>query len=198
MANVTSVVLRPEVLLRVPVPVQAAHPLRLQRAARRGARLRQVAARRAGRGARARAARARTIDAGGGARRWSSTHLQHAVRLPGAAREARGGGREGDRAATSSKNARTSRTSSSPRRRSRSASATACRVAGRIDLVRRIDTGEVTIVDLKSNDRAQAEDGHRDAAPHLRARLPGAHRPAAGLRRDLRAGRAEAEDALGG
>lgn len=30
-------------------------------------------------------------------------------------------------------------------------------VAGRIDLVRRIDTGEVTIVDLKSNDRAQSE-----------------------------------------
>jgi DNA helicase II / ATP-dependent DNA helicase PcrA len=30
-------------------------------------------------------------------------------------------------------------------------------VAGRIDLVRRIDTGEVTIVDLKSNHRAQAE-----------------------------------------
>jgi len=30
-------------------------------------------------------------------------------------------------------------------------------VAGRIDLVRRIDTGEVTIVDLKSNNRAQAE-----------------------------------------
>lgn len=30
-------------------------------------------------------------------------------------------------------------------------------VAGRIDLVRRIDTGEVTIVDLKSSDRAQAE-----------------------------------------
>jgi DNA helicase II / ATP-dependent DNA helicase PcrA len=30
-------------------------------------------------------------------------------------------------------------------------------VAGRIDLVRRVDTGEVTIVDLKSNDRAQAE-----------------------------------------
>ena len=30
-------------------------------------------------------------------------------------------------------------------------------VAGRIDLVRRIDTGEVTIVDLKSNERAQAE-----------------------------------------
>jgi DNA helicase-2/ATP-dependent DNA helicase PcrA len=30
-------------------------------------------------------------------------------------------------------------------------------VAGRIDLVRRIDTGEVTIVDLKSNDRAQAD-----------------------------------------
>ncbi|WP_420957156.1 ATP-dependent helicase [Burkholderia gladioli] len=30
-------------------------------------------------------------------------------------------------------------------------------VAGRIDLVRRMDTDEVTIVDLKSNDRAQAE-----------------------------------------
>jgi DNA helicase II / ATP-dependent DNA helicase PcrA len=30
-------------------------------------------------------------------------------------------------------------------------------VAGRIDLVRRLDTDEVTIVDLKSNDRAQAE-----------------------------------------
>jgi DNA helicase-2/ATP-dependent DNA helicase PcrA len=31
-------------------------------------------------------------------------------------------------------------------------------VIGRIDLVRRIDTGETTIVDLKSSDRAQAED----------------------------------------
>lgn len=30
-------------------------------------------------------------------------------------------------------------------------------VAGRIDLVKRIDTGEVTIVDLKSNERSQAE-----------------------------------------
>jgi DNA helicase-2/ATP-dependent DNA helicase PcrA len=30
-------------------------------------------------------------------------------------------------------------------------------VAGRIDLVRKVDTGEVTIVDLKSTDRAQAE-----------------------------------------
>jgi len=31
-------------------------------------------------------------------------------------------------------------------------------VVGRIDLVRRLDTGEVTIVDLKSNDRVQADD----------------------------------------
>jgi DNA helicase II / ATP-dependent DNA helicase PcrA len=31
-------------------------------------------------------------------------------------------------------------------------------VVGRIDLVRRVDTGEVTIVDLKSNDRVQADD----------------------------------------
>jgi DNA helicase-2/ATP-dependent DNA helicase PcrA len=31
-------------------------------------------------------------------------------------------------------------------------------VVGRIDLVRRMDTGEVTIVDLKSSDRAQAEE----------------------------------------
>jgi len=34
-------------------------------------------------------------------------------------------------------------------------------VAGRIDLVRKIDTGEVTIVDLKSNDRAQADPSAR-------------------------------------
>jgi DNA helicase II / ATP-dependent DNA helicase PcrA len=32
------------------------------------------------------------------------------------------------------------------------------RVVGRIDLVRRVDTGETTIVDLKSTNRAQAED----------------------------------------
>jgi DNA helicase-2/ATP-dependent DNA helicase PcrA len=32
------------------------------------------------------------------------------------------------------------------------------RIIGRIDLVHRIDTGETTIVDLKSNDRAQPED----------------------------------------
>ena len=31
-------------------------------------------------------------------------------------------------------------------------------VNGRIDLVRRVDTGETTIVDLKSSNRAQAED----------------------------------------
>jgi DNA helicase-2/ATP-dependent DNA helicase PcrA len=31
-------------------------------------------------------------------------------------------------------------------------------IVGRIDLVRRIDTGETTIVDLKSTDRAQPED----------------------------------------
>jgi DNA helicase-2/ATP-dependent DNA helicase PcrA len=31
-------------------------------------------------------------------------------------------------------------------------------VVGRIDLVRRMDTGEITIVDLKSSDRAQAEE----------------------------------------
>jgi len=31
-------------------------------------------------------------------------------------------------------------------------------VNGRIDLVRRVDTGETTIVDLKSSDRAQADD----------------------------------------
>ena len=31
-------------------------------------------------------------------------------------------------------------------------------VVGRIDLVKRIDTGEITVVDLKSSERAQAED----------------------------------------
>ena len=33
---------------------------------------------------------------------------------------------------------------------------------GRIDLIRRLDTGEVAIVDFKSTDRAQAEDVTRD------------------------------------
>ena len=40
-------------------------------------------------------------------------------------------------------------------------------------------------------------DGHGDAAAHLRARLPGAYRPPSRLRRDLRAGRPEAEAPLG-
>ncbi|MGE0816179.1 MAG: RecB family exonuclease, partial [Vicinamibacterales bacterium] len=35
-------------------------------------------------------------------------------------------------------------------------------VDGRIDLIRRLDTGEVAIVDFKSTDRAQAEDVTRD------------------------------------
>src|SRR4029078_12214256 len=35
-------------------------------------------------------------------------------------------------------------------------------VDGRIDLIRRLDTGEVEIVDFKSPDRAQAEDVTRD------------------------------------
>lgn len=41
-------------------------------------------------------------------------------------------------------------------------------VVGRIDLVRRVDTGETTIVDLKSTDRAQAEDV-TDAQLHVYA-----------------------------
>ena len=43
-----------------------------------------------------------------------------------------------------------------------------------------------------------ARGGHGDPAPHLCARLPGAHRPAARLRRDLRARRAEEEAPVGG
>jgi len=35
-------------------------------------------------------------------------------------------------------------------------------VDGRIDLIRRLDTGEVAIVDFKSTERAQAEDVTRD------------------------------------
>lgn len=35
-------------------------------------------------------------------------------------------------------------------------------VDGRIDLIRRLDTGEVAIVDFKSSERAQAEDVTRD------------------------------------
>ena len=48
-------------------------------------------------------------------------------------------------------------------------------------------------------DRSSTGGGrHRDAAPRLRSRLPGPHRPAPRLRRDLRAGRAQAQAALGG
>ena len=71
-------------------------------------------------------------------------------------------------------------------------------IVGRIDLVRRIDTDETTIVDLKSSERAQAEDV-TEAQLHVYALgyqdLTG-RRP--GLRRDLRAGRAQAQAALGG
>ena len=71
-------------------------------------------------------------------------------------------------------------------------------VAGRIDLVRRIDTGEVTIVDLKSNDRAQAE-AVTETQLHIYAlgyqELTGRQ---CRLRRDLRARRAEAEAPFGG
>ena len=44
-------------------------------------------------------------------------------------------------------------------------------VIGRIDLVRRIDTGEISIVDLKSSDRAQAEGRYRHATARVRARI---------------------------
>lgn len=41
-------------------------------------------------------------------------------------------------------------------------------VNGRIDLIRRTDTDEVVIVDFKSDERAQAEDSHEEAASRLR------------------------------
>ena len=89
---------------------------------------------------------------------------------------------------------RASTRSSSRRSSSRSALGDGVSIVGRIDLVRRIDTGETTIVDLKSSERAQAEDV-TEAQLHVYAlgyeNLTG-QRP--GLRRDLRAGRAQAQN----
>ena len=42
-----------------------------------------------------------------------------------------------------------------------------------MDLIRRDDDGRVSIVDLKSNHRSQAEEVTRDPVEHLRPRLPG-------------------------
>jgi DNA helicase II / ATP-dependent DNA helicase PcrA len=61
-------------------------------------------------------------------------------------------------------------------------------VNGRIDLVRRIDTGETTIVDLKSTDRAQPEEvTETQTVPH-----DGSQRPSCGERpRSLKEGVSE-------
>ena len=50
-------------------------------------------------------------------------------------------------------------------------------VDGRIDLITRLDTGETSIVDFKSTERAQAEDITRDQLHVYAVGYPGAHRP---------------------
>ena len=54
------------------------------------------------------------------------------------------------------------RTRSTPSSRSRSTSRPGITVDGRIDLITELDTGETSIVDFKSTERAQAEDITRD------------------------------------
>ena len=74
---------------------------------------------------------------------------------------------------------------------------TASRVVGRIDLVRRLDTNETTIVNLKSNDRAQPEEVTKPSSTSTR-RVRGAHRETARLRRNIRAGRTKEEAPIRG
>ena len=70
-------------------------------------------------------------------------------------------------------------------------------VVGRIDLVRRKDTGKTSIVDFKSNERAQEEEVTETAAPRLRSGPPGADRRDRRLRGDLRARGGQTDPALG-
>ncbi len=151
---------RAEVPLRVPVPVQAAVPLRLQRplheALGYGKGLHDALAevhKRAIDGDILRRAPAR--------RSWSTATCTRRTRTRNCADSC-------ERAAVEAieryfaTTVRISRTRSTPKSRSRFTSAPGITVDGRIDLIRRLDTDEVAIVDFKSTDRAQAEDVTRD------------------------------------
>jgi hypothetical protein len=214
-----ALVQRAEVLLRVPLPVQAARALRLQRPARGGVGLRQVAAQRARRGSQARdrgarhghrrragaprhppppplrvprAGRPPRVDTptpartsppsrtGDSVRRWRASN-QRDTRETSASRARRPRRRAAQRP-TSSKNARTTSRSlersvaSSPRSPSSSRSATASRS-------RAASTSCTDATPERDRHRRPQEHRtragrrrHRDAAPHLRARLPRAHR----------------------
>ena len=148
-----ALVLGPEVLLRVSVPVQASHPLRLQRAAGRGAGVRKVAARRPGRGARPRAAR-RGRSTEDEAQELVQRHLRAPYAYPALREKLEAGGPKARSPDYIRKNAADFRNLEFSEKAIEIALGDGVSVAGRIDLVRRIDTGEVTIVDLKSSDRS--------------------------------------------
>jgi len=126
-----------------------------QRADPRGARLWQVAARRAGRGARGRDARRRGgRDRGAEAGRNAPAR---ALCVPGARAAIRGTAERVLRDYLSD-NAALFDTIEFSEKQIEVSLGDGASLVGRIDLVRQIDTGETTIVDLKSSDRAQAED----------------------------------------
>ena len=155
-----AVVLRAQVPVRVPLPVQAALPLRLQPAAARGARLRQGSARRAGRGAQARPRRRacsvgmqpRISSTGTCTRRSPTPSCDETLRRAAIEAIERYLDAHGDEIPNTVHCEKQIQVHVAP----------GITVDGRIDLVRRLDTDELAIVDFKSTDRAQDEDVTRD------------------------------------
>ena len=86
----------------------------------------------------------------------------HPVRVPRAAQTLRRGRDQGGRALPRRARRRPRAARFTARSRSRSTSRPGITVDGRIDLVRRLDTDELAIVDFKSTARAQDEDVTRD------------------------------------
>ncbi len=155
-----ALVLGAEVPVRVPVPVQAALPLRLQPAAARGARLREGPARRAVGGAQARARRRH---------RWRTTRprISSTGTCTLRTRTPRCGRRCTTRPSKSverylDEHGSTLERTVHSEKQIQVHVAPGITVDGRIDLVRRLDTDELAIVDFKSTARAQDEDVTRD------------------------------------
>ena len=134
-----ALVLGAEVPVRVPVPVQAAVPVRLQPADPRGARLRQGPARRAGRDAQAGARRRHRHEG----RRPRSSSTGTCTRRSRTRRCASSCAKRRVKAVERYFDAHGNEicaTPSTPRSRSRSTSRPGITVDGRIDLIRRLDT----------------------------------------------------------
>ena len=155
-----ALVLRAEVPLRVPVPVQAALPLRLQPAAPRGARLRQGAARRAWP---KRTSGRSTATSSGRARPRTSSIDTSTLRtpIPRCKATLRAAAIKSVERYLTEHAADLERTVHSEKQIQVHV-APGITVDGRIDLVRRLDSDEVAIVDFKSTARAQDEDVTRD------------------------------------